>query len=1096
MKKILLVMFLCLVFISYSSALEIDNIIIYDEAEDTITFKNAFGFGKDLAKATLIENICDPGIYGYRRCHANKNITLYENGELIQDFKTLRIDDDSWQQEDIISHDFKYYDGESWVEFMPGQIFESGTYQVVTSGLIYSNRAYDWQVKINGDWTTPWATWGNISLGDQAEVILNSPANDTDFLVNNISFSCSANVTGGDNLTAINLYSNFSGTFELNETRNLTNSWRVDAFNFSNDLNITANMASLGRNLFFKIDGTRMFIIDAFTIDQYECSEAWNLSTCVFNLTGAISTAFSMYFLNDGLTLYATTIGIIRQYSCSSAWEIDTCSQVNSLDTSEQVVFSKGIYFREDGNRMFNLGQDNETVYQYSCSTSFNISTCSTTNNLNVSLQDSTPTGLSFNIDGKNMFIIGGDTGSIHEYSCSTAWNVSTCINTSILNLSDITTTPVGLYFRQDGLKFFFQNFALDSFVFEYDTVLTNITFSTQIFNKTLLGGAYLWTCQGADTSGATGFATENRTLTVDATIPQITIINPVGDEGINIVGGSQNLNWSVNDTASNLDSCWFDYNGTNVTVTCSDNSTTFILEENNLNLTFYANDTAGNENSEFTEWFYTFFEASVTFNDTAFETSTQFFILNMTTLSDILTVDAILNYNGTRFTTTSECVTGSCSISTSIDIPLVTSGENENKSFFWEITGFNATSSFSVNSSVRQQNVTRIHLEQCNATFTNQTLNFTAFDEITLASVDPFSFNADFEFWLGSGTIIRNISFAEPTISSFQLCILPADVTYNINGVVEYDEAVGTNYTIRNYYFQNDQIDSNSQDIGLGLLLADQSTTFILKVQDADILPLANVLIFTERFYAGTGEFLVVQVAKTDDNGKSVGFFEAETGDYRFIIKQNGVTLLITPSGNRSQKVVGEEVPFTLTFTVGEDEGPSWEDFEPVDDLISTLIFNTTTQVLSFTYSDTSADFTSSLLQVFKVNATADDSLICNSNLSQSAGIITCNMTGNVTGNYIAKGIIFRGSVRILAEQIIFTIENFTTQAGRLGLFLGWIVILITSLAFKFNEIAGIMLTNIAMIFVNLIGLLNFGITWITAWVGISIIILVMLER
>ena len=633
----------------------------------------------------------------------------------------------------------------------------------------------------------------------------------------------------------------------------------------------------------------------------------------------------------------------------------------------------------------------------------------------------------------------------------------------------------------------------IDDIINETINFGSGVNSTTQIFTKNISQGNHTWNCQGvSDIDEA--FNGTQRSFSVDSILPKITIIHPVGNEGVNSVGGSEDLNWSVNDT--NLDSCWFDYNATNVSVNCADNATTFILEENNLNLTFYANDTFGNENSSFTEWFYTFFESSVDFNASAFETSTQSFNLNITTLPDILTVEAILNYNGTRFSTESVCASGACTIETDIDIPLVISGEMENKSFFWEITGFNATSSFSVNTSSRTQNVTRIHLEECGATFTNQTLNFTAFDEQTLIAVDPFSFSANFNFWLGAGTFKRNNSFLNSSLSSIQLCIDPTNFIYNIEGVVEYDEASGTNYTIRNYYFQADQIDSNSEDIGLGLLLADQSTTFILKVQDADILPLPDALIFTERFYTGTGEFIVVQVAKTDDNGKSVGFFEAETGDYRFIIKKNGVVLLITPIDNRSQKVVGEEVPFTLTFTVGEDEGASWEDFEPADNLVSNLTYDITTQILTFPYSDTSTDFNISFLQVFQINATGNDLLICNNNLTQSAGIIICNMTGNSTGNYISKAIIFRGTTRILSEQMVFTIETFTTLSGRLGLFLGWFVILISSLAFKYNEIAGIILIDVSMIFVNLIGLLNFGVTWITAWIALSILILVLLER
>ncbi|KKL59201.1 hypothetical protein LCGC14_2217720, partial [marine sediment metagenome] len=434
-----------------------------------------------------------------------------------------------------------------------------------------------------------------------------------------------------------------------------------------------------------------------------------------------------------------------------------------------------------------------------------------------------------------------------------------------------------------------------------------------------------IWNVQGCDTDGDCGFAVANRTLFLDAGPPQITIIHPSGNEGSNIIGGSQDLNWSIIEL--NPDECWYNYNGTNVSVTCSDNNTTFILELNNLNLTFYANDTLGNENSTFTSWFYNILAEGETFNDFVFETATEDFSLNISILPSTLNIEALLNYNGTRFTTTNTCVSNLCIVETAIDIPLNPgSVTSENRTFFWEITGFNATDSFTINTTTQVQNVTSIFLEFCNVTFTVETLNFTAFDEQTLLPVDPFRFSADFEFWLGTGSVFKNNSFENSSASSVQLCIQPGTEEYEINAVVEYDEGSGTSYTIRNYYFQNDFIDNVSEDIGLGLLFSNQSTSFILKVQDADILPLPNALVFTQRFYAGLGEFRTVQVAKTDDNGKSVGFFEVETADYRFIIKRDGEVLLVTPTQNRSQKVVGEETPFTLTFTIGDDRGASWE--------------------------------------------------------------------------------------------------------------------------------------------------------------------------
>ncbi len=480
-------------------------------------------------------------------------------------------------------------------------------------------------------------------------------------------------------------------------------------------------------------------------------------------------------------------------------------------------------------------------------------------------------------------------------------------------------------------------------------------------------------------------------------------------------------------------------------------------------------------------------------FNVRVFETSRQEFLLNITTLPSVLSVNAILNYDGSRFTADTSCTGGVCEIGTAIDIPLVNIGESENKTFLWEISVFNGTDSLFINLSSTKQNVTRLHLEKCDGTFTIQTLNFTSFDEETQQTINPFMLDATFLFWLGTGTIKRNNTISETSISSLQLCISPSNETFKLDGTVEYNDANSTNYTNRNYFFQTDQINNISQDIRLGLLLSEDSTTFILKVQDRDILPVANVLIFTERFYPGEGIFKVVQVSQTDDNGRTVGFFETETVEYRFVLKQNSTTVLTT----NKQKIVGESVPFTLTFTIGDDEGAAWEPFEPIDDLDSDINFNKTSNIVSFTYLDTSANFELARLIVEKVNASGlQNNVICSETSTQSSATITCNVTGNSTGQYIMRGIITRSGTAQLVEQESFAIEDFSTISGRLGLFLGWFIILIAVFAFKFNEVAGIILINLSIIFVNLIGIISFGYVFISAMVAISIIILVVLER
>ena len=487
------------------------------------------------------------------------------------------------------------------------------------------------------------------------------------------------------------------------------------------------------------------------------------------------------------------------------------------------------------------------------------------------------------------------------------------------------------------------------------------------------------------------------------------------------------------------------------------------------------------------------------TFNFNVFETDKQDFKLNITTITGILAATSILNYNGTSHIATTSCSGGSCFINSTIDIPIVNAASGENKTFFWSVTVFDGASSFTFNTTERdsQQNVSNIFLEECGGSFTTQALNFTAFQEKNLTRVDPFNFDATFDFWLGDGNVKRNQTVSDVG-SEVLMCLSPTDKAMFLDGTIEYDDKTqNTTLVQRNYYFQNDSINSVSQDIHLFLLDAIDSTTFILKVQNDFLLPLRDHLIFIQKFYPGENLFRTVQIAKTDGSGQTVGFFEVETIDYLFIIKNGGRVKLIT----EPQKMVGEAAPFTITFTIGEDLGAPWQDLEELDDLDFSLLFNKSSNIVTFTYSDTSSLFSSARLFVEQRNVTSSTNpIICNTTSTFSSATITCDvgiLTSNNTGSYTAVAFITRvGSSEVIVDVINFVIETLSGVFGLLGVLLAWFIILVAAFAFKFNEIAGIFMINASIIFVNLIGLVSFGPLAISSIIAVSILIVAVLEK
>jgi len=485
------------------------------------------------------------------------------------------------------------------------------------------------------------------------------------------------------------------------------------------------------------------------------------------------------------------------------------------------------------------------------------------------------------------------------------------------------------------------------------------------------------------------------------------------------------------------------------------------------------------------------FSEVDNIFTNYVYETSNETFGINITTISTKLSINSNLNYDGITYPSTVTCVNESCNIINTIDIPLIQNITGENKTFYWEVFIFDGSSSIIANSSFFQQNVSGIHLEQCNATYLTKTLNFTTYDEQNLSRLSQFQFDGTFDFWIGSGTIKKNNSFSK-NISEMNLCLSP-NATMKIDAIIDYDEVGNTtDYTNRFYYFDTYPINNVTQHINMYLLKSASATSFILKVQDENLLPVADALIEIHKYYPGEGIYRIVQIAKTDDNGKSVGFFQTETIDYKFIIKKSGETLLETGK----QKVIPEVSPFTLTFNTGTDLGEPWSSQNSISNLESSLSWDADTGFVTYSYIDSSDTFTQARLFVQEqslANSTAY-SLTCNDTSSLSSSTMICNV-GNESGFYVASAYITRTG-EALDLQITFQIETFSSVAGFLGLFFGWFLILIASFLFKFNEIAGIWATTVTIFLVNLIGLIKFGAVFVTAILGIAIILTWVMEK
>ena len=238
--------------------------------------------------------------------------------------------------------------------------------------------------------------------------------------------------------------------------------------------------STMTHNLTFKPDGTKMYVVERAndSVYQYSLSTAWDVGTASYDSKSFSFAAqeiepYSIVFNSDGTSMY--TVGFnsdaVFQYTLSTAYDVSTASYASkSLDVSSEDAIPVNVTFNPDGTSLYINGATNDYVFQYNLTTAFDVSTGSyTSKSLNYSSQDTNANGFAFNADGTKCFIVGNTSDSVHQYSLTTAYDISTASYDSVsFDLSSQDTNPWGLAFKGDGTKMYV--LGSDDFVYQYST--------------------------------------------------------------------------------------------------------------------------------------------------------------------------------------------------------------------------------------------------------------------------------------------------------------------------------------------------------------------------------------------------------------------------------------------------------------------------------------------------------------------------------------------------------------------------------------------------------------------------------------------------
>lgn len=536
------------------------------------------------------------------------------------------------------------------------------------------------------------------------------------------------------------------------------------------------------------------------------------------------------------------------------------------------------------------------------------------------------------------------------------------------------------------------------------ETNTSGINDTDYLFTETIADGEHNWTIESCNDDGCT--TSDTRTFTIDTTPPTVNITSPY-PENYTYDYHKLNTNLTINFTAvdTNRDKCWYNYDGTNTTVTCADSTFNInITNASDKDIIFYANDTIGNEASITRNWDYRLLETGQSYTATVLEGASTSFAINFTTNGTEITT-AYLNYNGTRYGGT---ITDAYTITKTITAPEVATSSII--PFFWEII---MRDGFAYNTTSTNQTVTPISIDNC-AVNTIALYNFTIKDEALQTELNESAVNTSAKVDLvirsyGTDTEISTY-YKAFTTNPFGICVNSSLTTqsYNIDVQVEYS-AVG--YDTEFYHIQNETLNSSSFPTNITLYDLNTSTSQAFKVvfKDSAFLSVEDALIYVYRKYIDEGVFKIVEVPKTDANGETIAHLVTNDVIYNFVVKKYGVTL-----GTYSNVRPVCQNPTITTCTIDFNAFASTivvPDYTTTDDFNYTLAFNKTSREISTQFAIPSGSAENVTLIV--VNQDALSTTMCTDSVVSSSGTLTCTVPESF-GNGTATARLYKSSALI----------------------------------------------------------------------------------
>ena len=209
------------------------------------------------------------------------------------------------------------------------------------------------------------------------------------------------------------------------------------------------------RQITFKPDGTIMYVTNrekdttstTDSVIQYSLSTPFDINTATKTSSTPLTNIdkpHAIKFKPDGKVMYVVDNAelSVRQYNLTTAWDTSTLQYDDDFNVSNENQL-RALAFKYDGTKMYVTGNQTEVIQQFTLSTPWDVKTATkdSTQSSALTSKESNPRSIQFHSSGTIFYIGGNGSDSIHKYTLTTPWDVSTLEFSQSYSFSDQVTS-------------------------------------------------------------------------------------------------------------------------------------------------------------------------------------------------------------------------------------------------------------------------------------------------------------------------------------------------------------------------------------------------------------------------------------------------------------------------------------------------------------------------------------------------------------------------------------------------------------------------------------------------------------------------------